>query len=144
MRTLTIPAKAARKKMKICWLLRLAPRLAWSTFPARSFANVPPSHQSLIACQYGIGDVERDVVLPVPDREADQEVHDEADEEPHHLLDGRREDVHPPHAADVDHEEAGQDHDRPDRPGGVDEVLKEQVRRQLLWELRGGLRQPGR
>ena len=40
--------------MKICWLFRFAPMLAGSTFCANSFENVPPSHQSLIACQYGL------------------------------------------------------------------------------------------
>ena len=66
--------------------------LAGSTFCAKSFANVPPSHQSLIACQYGLIDLERDVVLPVPDREPDEEVDREADEETDHLLGGCGED----------------------------------------------------
>ena len=48
-----IPAKQARKKMKICWLFSPG-ATAGSAVCARSPASVPPSHQSLIACQYGL------------------------------------------------------------------------------------------
>jgi hypothetical protein len=44
-----IPAKQARKKMKICWLFRPG-ATAGSAVCARSLASVPPSHQSLIDC----------------------------------------------------------------------------------------------
>jgi hypothetical protein len=53
--TLMIPAKQARKKMKICWLLRLAD-IAFSSSDmscANAPLSEPPSHQSLIAVQYG-------------------------------------------------------------------------------------------
>jgi hypothetical protein len=50
MSTLMIPAKHARKKMKICWLFSPG-AAAGSAVCARSVASVPPSHQSLIACQ---------------------------------------------------------------------------------------------
>jgi hypothetical protein len=50
-----MPAKQARKKMKICWLFRLAPMTscAGSTSCAKAPLSAPPSHQSLTAVQYG-------------------------------------------------------------------------------------------
>jgi hypothetical protein len=53
-RTLMMPAKHARKKMKICWLLSPG-ATAGSVVCASEPLSPPPSHQSLTDCQYGSG-----------------------------------------------------------------------------------------
>ena len=53
-RMLMIPAKHARKKMKIWKLLRPG-KTSGETFWARSLASVPPSHQSSIDCPSAFG-----------------------------------------------------------------------------------------
>ena len=119
--------------MKICWLF--SPARHGRVGVLREHARERPADPPVLdRLPVGAGHVEGDVVLPVPDREADQEVDPEPDEEPDDLLDQGVEDVDAPYAAQIDHQQPGEDRKRTDRAGCVDDVLRERVRRHLLRE----------
>jgi hypothetical protein len=84
----------------------------------------------------GLGDPERLVELPLPDRVADDQGAEASDHRGPDLLQGRVQDVAPPDQPDVDEHEPDDDEEDGDRAHGVDERGQYPVGGCLLGELR--------
>ena len=73
-----------------------------------------------------------DVILRGPEPEADQEIGRKPDEKSQELFKGRVQKVVAARGARVDHQQAGNDHDRADSSRRIDKVLHKRVQRNLL------------